>query len=332
MSLIEEPTTMSAPAPMVIDGDEVSASLSYGACIEVVRDAMVALSLGRTRQVLRTIIPVGDQKAFGVMPGALGADDFFGAKILSVFHDKERPTRSAHRGFVLLFEGETGFPVCLADAEQITRIRTAAASAVATDALARKDASVLTIFGCGVQARSHVEAIACVRTLSRVVVWGRNPASAESFAAEVQATTGLPVTATADGAEAAAAGDIICTVTGARQPILFSDWVRDGTHVNVVGSSGLGPIEVDARLVQRARFFVESRAATAQASEFQQAKEQGLIGDDHIAGEIGQVLHGHEGRRSPSEVTLYKSIGHIVQDLAAASVLYRQRLARSPAS
>jgi ornithine cyclodeaminase len=291
-----------------------------------VRDAMIALSQGRTRQVLRTIIPVGDHKAFGVMPGALGLDDFFGAKILSVFHDKDRPTRSAHRGFVLLFEGDTGFPVCLADAEQITRIRTAAASAVATDALARKDAAVLTVFGSGVQARSHIEAIACVRDLARVVVWGRSLASAETFAAQAQAAIGLPVTATNDGKAAAEAADIICTVTGAREPILFSDWVRDGTHINVVGSSGLGPVEIDMPLVQRARFFVESRAATAQASEFQQAKAQGLVEDDHIAGEIGEVLQAKGGRRSPAEVTLYKSIGHIVQDLAAASVLYRQRL------
>jgi ornithine cyclodeaminase len=318
--------SMNAPAPMVIDGDEVSSSLSYAECIDVVRDAMIALSQGRTRQVLRTIIPVGDQKAFGVMPGALGLDDFFGAKILSVFHDKDRPSRSAHRGFVLLFEGETGFPVCLADAEQVTRIRTAAASAVATDALARKDASVLTIFGAGVQARSHIEAIACVRELSRVIVWGRNLATTQAFAAEAQAAIGLPVTATCDGKEAAHAADIICTVTGAREPILFSDWVRDGTHINVVGSSGIGPIEIDMPLVQRVRFFAESRAATAQYSEFQRAKELGLVDDEHVVGEIGQALLGTVGRKSPSDVTLYKSIGHIVQDLAAASVLYRQRL------
>ncbi|GIL41654.1 ornithine cyclodeaminase family protein [Roseiterribacter gracilis] len=317
---------MNAPAPMVIDGDEVSASLSYPDCIEVVRDAMIALSQGRTRQVLRTIIPVGDHKAFGVMPGALGLDDFFGAKILSVFHDKDRPTRSAHRGFVLLFEGENGFPVCLADAEQITRIRTAAASAAATDALARKDASVLTIFGAGMQARSHIEAIACVRDLSRVVVWGRTLANAQAFAAEAQAAIGLPVTATTDGKEAAQQADIICTVTGAREPILFSDWVRDGTHINVVGSSGIGPIEIDTKLVQRVRFFAESRAATAQYSEFQKAKEQGVITDDHVVAEIGEVLGGKPGRTSQADVTLYKSIGHIVQDLAAASVLYRQRL------
>lgn len=321
---------MSSPAPMLIDGDEVAASLSYPDCIAVVRDAMIALSQGRTRQVLRTIIPVGDQKAFGVMPGALGLDDFFGAKILSVFHDKDRPSRSAHRGFVLLFEGEHGFPVCLADAEQVTRIRTAAASAVATDALARQDASVLTVFGAGTQAQSHVEAIACVRKLSRVIVWGRNLESAQAFAAQAQAAIGVPVTATGDGKDAAQQADIICTVSGAREPILFSDWVRDGTHVNVVGSSSIVPVEIDTPLVKRARFFVESRDATAQYSEFQRAKEQGAIGDDHVAAEIGEVLSGAvPGRGSAGEVTLYKSIGHIVQDLAAASVLYRQRRAAS---
>jgi ornithine cyclodeaminase len=316
---------MSGVTPVVLDAAYVAANLTHRDCIPLVRDAMIALSEGRTRQVLRTIIPVGDGKAFGVMPGALGLDDYFGAKILSVFHEKDRPGRSAHRGFVLLFEGDMGYPVCLADAEEVTRVRTAAASAVATDALARKEASVLAIFGCGLQARSHLEAIACVRDLERVLVWGRSTAAVDRFAADARAATGLDVVGTTDGQAAARDADILCTVTGAKEPILDSRWVRDGAHVNVVGASGLGPIEVDLALIRRARYFVESRAAVAQHSEFHAAKEAGLLDDGHVVAEIGEVLQGKEGRKSAAEVTLYKSIGHIVQDLAAAVALYRKR-------
>ncbi len=316
---------MSDAVPVILDAAWVAANLSYDDCIVAVREAMIALSQGRTRQVLRTIIPLGEGKALGIMPGALGLDDVFGAKILSVFHDKDDAGRSAHRGFVLLFEGDTGFPICMADAEQITRIRTAVASALATDALARRDASVLTVFGGGTQAGSHIEAIARVRRLSRVFVWGRSLERAAPFAAAMEAALGLPVAATTDGAAAAGRADIICTVTGADEPILVSGWVRDGTHINAVGSSRLGPVEIDLELVRRARFFVESRAALAQASEFQLAKAQGLIGDDHVAGEIGEVLQGQGGRASDSEVTLYKSIGHIAQDLAAVRMLYRRK-------
>jgi ornithine cyclodeaminase len=206
----------------------------------------------------------------------------------------------------------------------VTAIRTAAASAVATDALARPDARRLAILGYGEQAQTHARAIAKVRPLEAITVWGRSAERAEAFADKMKAELGLPVSACASAETAVRDADIVCTVTAAREPVLLGRWVRPGTHLNLVGSSMAGPVEVDDDLVVRARFIADYREGVlAQGAEFLQARAAGLVGDDHVVGEIGQVLAGVlPGRRSPDEVTVYKSLGHVVQDLAAAKALY----------
>jgi ornithine cyclodeaminase len=274
-------------------------------------------------QPLRSIFEIAPAKLCGVMPGTLAAPNGFGAKVLSVFADPEQQGRSAHRGVVVLFDRDTGRVSCLADAGEVTEIRTAAASAVATEALARPDARTLAIFGCGAQAASHVRALARVRRFERVRVWGRSVERASRFAERMGREMGITIEAVADGREAADA-DVICTVTGSRTPVLLGDWVRPGTHVNVVGSSHAGPVEIDPALVLASRYIVDSRrSALAAAAEFLLAKEAGLIDDGHIAAEIGEVLLGRiPGRRSPEEITVYKSLGHIVQDLAAVSYVH----------
>lgn len=308
----------------VFDATQVQALLDYPGCIEAVRRAMGAFSAGGRPQPLREIVSLGDGRLFGLMPGTSPESDAFGAKLISVFADPDRPGRSAHKGVVVLFDGATGEVACVADAGAITEIRTAAASAVATDALARRDARRLAVFGCGAQAASHIRAIAEVRALESVVVWGRDAARAEAFARTMAAETGLAVRAAPDPRTAAAQADIICTVTGSATPILLGEWVRAGTHVNAVGSSHPGPVEVDAALVMKSRYIVDSRrSALAAAAEFLDAKAAGLIGDDHIVAEIGQVLIGEaSGRNSDEDVTLYKSLGHVVQDLAAAAYIH----------
>jgi ornithine cyclodeaminase len=302
---------------------EVRAALDYDGCITAVRTAMADFSADGQPQPLRSIFEIAPAKLFGVMPGTLAAPNGFGAKVLSVFADPERQGRSAHRGVVVLFDRDTGQVSCLADAGEVTEIRTAAASAVATEALARPDARTLAIFGCGAQAASHVRALARVRRFERVRVWGRSVERASRFAERMGREMGMTIEAVADGREAAAA-DVICTVTGSRTPVLLGDWVRPGTHVNVVGSSHAGPVEIDPALVRASRYIVDSRrSALAAAAEFLLAKEAGLIDDGHIVAEIGEVLLGRiPGRRSPEEITVYKSLGHIVQDLAAVSYLY----------
>jgi ornithine cyclodeaminase/alanine dehydrogenase-like protein (mu-crystallin family) len=309
-----------------IDREEVAKRLTYEMCIPIVRGAMIAFSRGETKQLLRSIIPISDGRLFGVMPGAMGAHETFGAKLISVFPENFVRGIQSHQGLVILFDPETGAPVCVVHAGEITAIRTAAASAVATDALARRDARRLALLGYGEQAATHARAIGKVRHLESIVVWGRSPERARIFAERMQAELALPV-ATAGGVkEAVAQADIICTVTSAVEPILKGEWVRPGTHLNLVGSSHAGPAEVDSDLVVRSRFFVDSREGVLnQGAEFLRAKAAGLIGDEHIVAEIGQVLAGEsEGRRSAEEITVYKSLGHVVQDLASAWALYSQ--------
>lgn len=309
-----------------IDRAEVSRRLTYDLCISIVRDAMIAFSRGETKQLLRSILPLSEGRVFGMMPGALGGHGPFGAKLISVFQGNAAQGKQSHQGLVVLFDPQSGAPVCIVHAGEITAIRTAAASAVATAALARPDAHRLALIGYGEQAATHMRAIAKVRSLETITVWGRSPMRARAFAERNQTQTSIPISAAAGVEEAVAKADIICTVTSATEPVLKGAWVRPGTHLNLVGSSYAGPTEVDNDLVVRSRFIADSREGILrQGAEFLRAKEAGLIGDDHIVGEIGQVLGGEiEGRRSPDEITVYKSIGHVVQDLASAWALYTQ--------
>lgn len=309
----------------IIDRDEVAQRLTYDLCIPIVREAMIAFSTGRTRQLLRSIIPLAEGRMFGIMPGAMGEDAPFGAKVISVFPENFAKGKQSHQGLIVLFDPETGAPACVVHAGEVTAIRTAAASAVATDALARPDARRLALLGYGEQAATHARAIAKVRALEAITVWGRSADRAGAFAAAMSAELGIPVTAALDARAAVARADIICTVSAAKDPILSGGWVAPGTHVNVVGSSYAGPVEVDNQLVVRARFIADSREGVlAQGAEFLAAKAAGLIDDAHLVGEIGQVLVGQiEGRQSADQITIYKSLGHVVQDLASAWALYK---------
>ena len=307
-----------------IDREEVARRLTYDVCIPIVRDAMIAFSRGETLQLLRSIIPLSEGRMFGVMPGAMGPNKPFGAKLISVFPENFSKGIQSHQGLVILFDPDTGAPVCIVHAGEITAIRTAAASAVATGALARKDSRRLTILGYGEQAATHARAIAKVRNIESIIVWGRSPERAQAFAQAMQSELAVPI-ATAESVEKAVAqADLICTVTAAQEPILKGSWVKPGTHLNVVGSGHAGPAEIDNDLVVRSRFIADSREGVLrQGAEFLRAKQAGLINDDHIAGEIGQVLSGAvEGRRTAQEITVYKSLGHVVQDLSTAWALY----------
>ena len=305
--------------PLFVSAEEVARRLPYAACIPLMREAMIALSAGRTRQLLRGIIDLDEGRAFGVMPGAMMDDGTFGAKMVSVYPENFAKGAMSHQGVVVLFDPETGAPSAVLEAGEITAIRTAAASAAATDALARADATRLAILGYGEQAWRHVEAVRCVRAIDRVTVWGRSNEQAEAFAARVRAT-GLEAIAAPDVEAAVAGADIICTTTAAPEPILFAGQVAAGAHINAVGSSRAGPAEIANDLVARALFFADHRdGVLAQGAEFLNAKAAGLVDDDHVLGEIGEVMAGTlAGRTSDADVTLYKSLGSIVQDLAAA--------------
>jgi ornithine cyclodeaminase len=250
----------------------------------------------------------------------------FGAKLLSVYPENSARGRQSHQGLVVLFEPASGEPVCVVHAGEITAIRTAAASAVATDALARSDSHRLTIIGYGEQAATHARAITKVRDITSIAVWGRSEERARAFCARTSEELGIPARSAADIEEALRDADIVCTVTPSREPLVKGAWVCPGTHLNLVGSSTAEFTEVDDDLVARSRFFADSREGVLrQGGEFLRAKASGRIGDDHVAGEIGQVLAGDlAGRRTDDEVTAYKSLGHIVQDLASSWALYSQ--------
>jgi ornithine cyclodeaminase/alanine dehydrogenase-like protein (mu-crystallin family) len=303
------------------DAHAVRAALTCDAAIDAVRKAMIALSDGRAKQLLRSFIGL-EGRTFAIMPAALSERGYFGAKLVSVFFEADG--RRAHEGLVVLFDGASGKPVCTADAGEITHIRTAAASAVATDALARADASTMAVLGIGKQAASHIEAIAKVRSLKAVRVWGRTFERAVTFADAMTSRTGLNIRAARTARDAVAEADIICTVTSASEPILNGAWVKPGAHVNVVGSSGPGPVEIDQDLVVRSRFIADHREhVLVHGAEFLRAKQAGAVNDDHIAAEIGEMLSGAKpGRTAIDEITLYKSLGHAVQDIAATAWLY----------
>jgi ornithine cyclodeaminase/alanine dehydrogenase-like protein (mu-crystallin family) len=308
----------------VIEREEIARRLTYEACIPLMREAMISFSEGRTRQLLRAIIPLAGEHLFGVMPGALGEDAAFGAKLISVYPENFSRGRQSHQGVVVLFEPATGEPVCILHAGEITAIRTAAASAAATAALALPDARHLALMGYGEQAATHARALIRVRSIESVGVWGRSPQRAAAFCERMQAELGLPFASAPDPEALIGASDIVCTVTAAQEPVLKGEWVQPGTHINVVGSGVAGPAEIDTALVLRSRFIVDSREGVLkQGAEFLRAKAAGAIEDSHIAAEIGEVFAGRTpGRQSPAEVTVYKSLGHVVQDLACAWALH----------
>jgi ornithine cyclodeaminase len=305
------------------DAAQVEGLLDYPGCIAAMRQAMTALSSGERPQPLRQIFTVGEDQKFGIMPGELAALGTFGAKLVSVFSDPDRPGRSRHQGVVVAYDGQTGAVNCIADAEPITKIRTACATAAATDALARADAEVLAIFGTGLQAEAHLRALPLVRPFREILLWGQSRQRAAELAERMSPVLGQEIVALADGREAAGRADVICTVTSSDKPILLGEWVKTGTHVNLVGSSYLGPVEVDSALVARARYVADYRpGALAQGAELALAREAGLIDENYEVHEIGEVFAGRvPGRENDDQVTIYKSLGHVVQDLAAAAYL-----------
>jgi ornithine cyclodeaminase/alanine dehydrogenase-like protein (mu-crystallin family) len=315
----------------VLRAAEIRALLPMKDCVELMRRAMIALSEGRAVVPLRSVMALPDARGMlGNMPGYLADPECFGVKLVSLMPHNKPPEYSSHLGLVLLFEAEHGCPVAILDAAEITAIRTAAASGLATRLLARPDAGDLAILGAGEQARSHLEAMLAVRPLRRIRVWARDRGKAEAFAETQGARHGVAIEALGGVREAVEGADIICTLTKAREPILFGDWIARGAHLNVVGSSIAAAAEIDTAAVAQSRFFVDCRNSTVnEGGEYLRALRSGAVTAGHIAAEIGEVANGTKpGRTSPDEVTLYKSLGVAPQDLASAHyVLEKARAA-----
>jgi ornithine cyclodeaminase len=316
----------------VLRAADVRTLLPMSECIDLIQRTMIAVSEGRAVLPRRTVLAMpGDRGFMGNMPGYIAEPECFGVKLVSLMPRNKPPLFSSHLGVVLLFETEHGQPVALLDAAEITAIRTAAASAVATRLLARPDAGDLALLGAGEQARSHLQAMLAVRALRRVRVWARDVAKAAAFA-EAEGTRHSILIEPAATARAAVAGaDIICTVSKAREPILLGEWLGPGVHLNVVGSSVATTAEVDTTAVVRSRFFVDYRDSTLhEGGEYLRALRAQAITPDHILGEIGEVANGTKvGRGSSADITLYKSLGIAPQDLASAYHVLEKARARA---
>lgn len=316
-----------------IDHNAVREQLDLGTGIALVREAMIALARGQTRQSLREILPLADGSAFSIMPGAIDGQAH-GAKLINVIPGNWAKGERSHQGVIVLFEPGSGAVAALVDGGEVTGLRTAAASAVATAALARADATRLAILGTGEQAWRHAQAMAAVRPIRQIRLWGRSQAAAQAMAEAMTRALAIPAMVAATVGQCTADADIVCTTTGAVDPLLASADIRDGTHINAVGSSSADFAELAADLVARSRFIPDYRPGIlAQGGEFLRARAAGLIDDSHVRAGIGDVLAGTApGRTGADEVTVFKSIGHVVQDLACARwLLQRARAVAEPA-
>lgn len=305
----------------VLSNTDVAALLPMAEAIEVIDTTMRTVSRGAAELPLRHVVPVGGKNMMGVMSGSMQEPMCYGVKLVSLFPGNPEKGLSGHRGAVVLFEAETGGAVAMMDAGLLTAIRTAAASGVATRALARADATRLTIIGTGEQAEHHFAAMLAVRPIASVHIVGRRAEKAAAFAVHARAEhPGLTITHGTDVQAGVTGADIICTVTNSATPVLMGEFLEPGQHLNIVGASIASKREVDDAVVQRSELFCDYRPSLlAQAGEIVEGLKSGTVTEAHLKAEIGAVLAGAPGRSGPEAITLYRSLGIVAQDLAAAN-------------
>ena len=316
---------------LILSETDVRHLLSMDDLIQSMESALAEFSSGRTQQPLRTVLEVGPGHAFfGVMPAFMPASGALGTKLVTVFGTNPALGLPSHLATILLMDSTTGELLSLMDGRYITEARTAAVSAVSARLLAREDAGVLAILGSGVQARSHLRAFSHVRALRDVRVWSPSEIHRRGFADEMHREIAVPVSPVATVREAVDGADLVVLATAAREPILRSEWIADGAHIAAVGACRPDQREIETGLIKRARVFVDSRTgALAEAGDLVLPIREGAIDASHIAGELGQLAAGAvAGRQSPGEVTLFKSLGMAVEDVAAAHLAYQRATER----
>ena len=297
----------------VLDEEDVRRLLPMADCIAAMEDALRSLARGEVYNPLRPVFrPPNEPSLMGLMPAHRGGEKpLWSLKALTIVPGNSSRGLDSHQGFVALFDGDTGEPRALVNAGGVTAIRTAAVSAVATRLLARSAPRTLAILGTGTQARSHLEAMRAIHEFERIVVWsgsGRSLDGAESVE-------------TAE--EALADADVVCTTTASAEPVVQRRWLKPGVHLNAVGSSVPNARELDSQTMADASLYVDRRESLLnEAGDFLFPQREGLIGPDHIRGELGELLLGTvEGRRGDDEITVFKSQGIAVEDLAAAELV-----------
>ena len=318
---------------LILSQAEIETLLPMNACIDVMASALASLACGDAVLPLRTVILVPNTTdAFATMPGYLrmqtrgDGQTVIGAKVITVFPGNHGTAFDSHQGAVLLFDPDNGALSAVLDATPVTTIRTAAVSAVATRLLAREDASTLAIIGAGVQAHAHLEAMCAVRPIRALRVWTRSAENARRLVDVARERFQLEASIASSGADAVRGTDIVCTTTSAREPVLFGEWLSPGTLVNAIGASQASARELDSACVVRSRLYVDRReSALKEPGDILVPLQDGDIGPEHIVGEIGELLIGRaHGRRDAREITLFKSLGLAIEDLAASAYVYEE--------
>lgn len=314
---------MADASTLIVSHADVERLLPMDACIEAMADALAATTRGDALLPLRQVLRLhGGRDAFAVMPAVLGSA--IGAKVITVFPGNDATAYESHMGVVLYFDDTHGRLLAIIDASSVTAIRTAAVSGLATRLLARPDASDLAMLGAGIQAMTHLEAMIAVRPITRVKVWSRSVERRLAWAEWARSRFAIEVEVARTAEQAARGAQIVCTTTASRDPVLEGEWLWPGTHVNAVGASVRGARELDTDAVVRSSLFVDRReSAMNEAGDFLIPREEGAIDDGHIRGELGELVIGSiGGRERDDEITLFKSLGLAVEDVAAARVIY----------
>ncbi|MFE9402178.1 ornithine cyclodeaminase family protein [Streptomyces sp. NPDC006530] len=319
---------------LIIDGPTVQRLYPMKDAVARMREAFTALGSDQVQQPLRKVLRMPGNRAFAVMPAQVSdpaavTTTAFGVKTITVTPQNSERGLEVHNGLVLVFEPETGVPAAAVEAGSVTAIRTAAASAVATDLLAVPEAGTVAVLGTGVQARAHIEAMAAVRPVHTVRVWGRRPDRAKALADWAAGRLGVEASAHEQIEEATLGAEIICTTTASTEPVLFAAAVSPGAHINAVGASFPHARELDDAVVEGASVFVDRReSALNESGDLLAPLHAGRIGEDHIKGEIGELLVGRStGRTSPDEITLFESLGLAVQDVVSAMHVWERAAA-----
>src|SRR5579872_1755166 len=312
---------------LVLGWEEVEKLLPMSECVEVMKGALKTMARGDVIQPSRTAVVKPDRTGrLGMMPAYLGDPPLLGVKAVSVFSGNLGTKFESHQGTIQLFEPEHGKLEAIVDAGSVTAIRTGAVSAVATEVLANKNTDSLAILGSGTQAGIHLEAMLLHnKKFQSVKVWSRNQENANRFAKRESKRFGIDIQTFDTAEEAVRGADLICTTTASTSPILKGAWLSPGVHINAIGSSFPPFRELDTQAVAKSSFFVDRRqSAIEEADDFRIPKSEGVIDDSHIRGEIGEILIGKiQGRKNKEELTIFKSLGLAIEDLAAAYHVYK---------
>ncbi len=308
---------------MDINESFIKENLSMTQCIKLMEEAFLFLSSNPSKDILRSAIPIEGNNLLGIMPTTLPSKKIAGIKVLTIMPSNYKINLPSHQGKILVFETDTGFLKGSVDANEVTAIRTAAASAVATKYLSKKDSKILTLFGAGTQARKHLESLLLVRDIKRVHIWSIHYAEVLEFKREMEKRFSIEIIAFKDPREATLDADIICTLTFAKEPILFGEWIKEGAHINAIGACRPNHRELDSVLASKGLFFSDSDLSFRnEAGDFLIPLGEGTINWDRYRGMIGSLLSKEINRRRDNkEITIFKGLGNAVEDVIVANYL-----------